>query len=433
MGTFKASAGKVDLAPPVGVWMSGFGARLDPSEGIHDPVMARAVLLDDSQTQLAIVSVDILGFSTEQVAIMRRRIASNCSIPSANILISTTHTHSGPATVPLLGVLGIVDEKWVATALDKVVDLVSSLPSQLKPAQIGYGSKVVPGLGYNRENRDQPHDEELGALAINANDGMPIATLVNYSLHPVILGPSNRHMSGDFAGELARHLDRGRGGTTLFLQGSCGDVDPDVFSQRGWGQGGFDDTIEMGEILSHAAADALEGALLTGEVKLGVKSNIIDIPMDPPPSADELAAIKAEFESSYQTSSADPADRGGKITWKAMIDWVNELSDAINTNTVPKTLPVEVFTASINEYRLVGVPFEPFSDIGLTIKRNLKPCKTMFIGYANGCYGYVTTTWAKNKGGYGPSSSYRWYRLLTPVGFGADELLIQESVRLAGS
>jgi hypothetical protein len=65
------------------------------------------------------------------------------------------------------------------------------------------------------------------------------------------------------------------------------------------------------------------------------------------------------------------------------------------------------------------------------VKRNLLPLKVIVAGYANGLYGYCPTGWAKDQGGYGPDGSARWFpRLLTPVGYGADELIVKESTVL---
>jgi hypothetical protein len=98
---------------------------------------------------------------------------------------------------------------------------------------------------------------------------------------------------------------------------------------------------------------------------------------------------------------------------------------------------VEVYVARINELRMVGLPFETYTDIGLGIKQGVKSklgrdVPVMFVGYANGLYGYCPTTWAKEQGGYGADVSCRWFEaLLTPIGRGADDVLIGEGASLA--
>ena len=428
---FKASAAQVDLNPPVGSWMTGFGARIVPTTGLHDPIMARALLLDDGKSKLAIVVCDLIGFTPAAVADIRQRIAKKSSIPAVNILVSCTHTHSGPASMPFRGVMGNIDADWLTEAEHKIVDLVEGLPATLQPAQIALGATAVNRIGYNRQDSSRIIDEELTVLAIESAEGAPIATLVNYGAHPVVLGPNNLLFSADYPGEAARCLSEARGGMGLFLQGACGDVDPVVYQERGWGSGTFDDTRQMGERLCTAAVEALKGAPRTAEVNLSVSSKMLEIPLDAPPTPDALAQQAAGYESDRQKAVAAGDVMQERIAM-AMLDWAQELGQAIDSGTVQQTLPSELFVAGINDLRIIGMPFETYTDIGMAIKHNLQPFKTMFAGYANGLYGYCPTAWAKMQGGYGPEGSYRWFpRLLTAVGFGADELIIREATLLA--
>ena len=427
---FKASAAQADLNPPVGSWMTGFGARISPTTGVHDPIMARAILLDDGKTKLAIVVCDLIGFTSAAVADLRHRIAKKSSIPAVNILISCTHTHSGPATMPLRGVMGYVDAEWLAEAQHKIVDLIAALSAGLVPAQFAYASTRVDGVGYNRQDQTRAIDQELTAVAIDDASGAAIATLVNYGTHPVVLGPSNLLFSADYPGEVAHCVSEMRGGIGLYLQGTCGDVDPVVYRDRGWGTGTFDDTRAIGECLAQAAMTALKDAPRTSEVTLRVTSKILEVPLDAPPSPEALAQLVAGFEADQQKAVAEGDVMQEKIAL-AMLEWADELEQAISSGTLQQALPSECFVAAINDLRIVGLPFETYTDIGLAVKRNLLPLKVIVAGYANGLYGYCPTGWAKDQGGYGPDSSARWFpRLLTPVGYGADELIVKESTVL---
>ena len=432
MGKLRAAAGEVDLKPPIGGWMTGFAARIKPSTATHDPLMAHAVLLDDGKTRLAIVSCDLIGFTPAAVAEMRQNIAARSNIPAANILICCTHTHSGPASMPLRGALGHVDSDWLGQAQGKIVDLVVGLPSALAPARLGYDSTRVPGIGYNRQDQSHPIDEELGALAIDGADGSTIATLINYATHAVVLGPSNLAYSGDFPGVAARRIQALRGGIGLYLQGACGDVDPLVYRERGWGSGTFEDTRQIGQRLAGVADRLLGGAPRSEDVHLRVGHKIIQIPLDPPPSPEALATLIVGFEADREKALAEPANPMEEQIALAMLGWAGELGRAIAAGVVPQTVPAELFVAGINDLRLVGAPFEAYSDIGLGIKAGLEPLPAFFLGYANGLIGYCPTHWAKDQGGYGADSAARWFAgLLTAIGYGADELIIREGVALA--
>ena len=430
MGELHASAGEVDLLPPVGGWMTGYAVCVAPTAGIHDALMARALLLDDGHTRLAMISCDLLGFAPAAVLAMRQRIARRCAIPAGNILIACTHTHSGPASMPLRGVLGHVDNAWLAEAQNKIVDLVAGLPERLTPARFAHGTTNVPGVGFNRQDAAHAVDQELRALAFETSEGKAIATVANYATHAVVLGPDNLEYSGDFPGATARHLQRLRGGTGLYLQGACGDVDPAVNRDRGWGLGTFADCEEIGERLANAAGAALARASWTDEVTLGVTRKTLNIPLDPPPSAEALAQMVAGYEADRLRATEAPTDPIQEQIAVAMLQWAGELQGAMREGTVPRTLPAELFLAELDDLRLVAVPFETYTDIGVGIKRVLAPRPAFLAGYANGLYGYCPSRWAKEQGGYGPDSSARWFSaLLTPIGYGADELIVHEGAR----
>ncbi|MDO8588236.1 MAG: hypothetical protein Q7T82_14505 [Armatimonadota bacterium] len=431
MGALKASAGVVDLAPRAGMWGSGFALRVRPMIGTRDPITARTLLLDDGVTRLAVVSCDLLGFAPAAVADMRRRIAENSQIPGGNVLICCTHTHSGPTSMPMRGPLGHIDSAWLSEAQSRIVDMVSSLPGQLQPATFAYGSAMVRGIGHNRQDASHPIDEELVAVAVDSASGGPIATLLNYATHAVTLGPSNLQFSGDFPGAAARRLSDLRGGTGIYIQGACGDVDPVVYRDRGWGAGTFEDAERMGADLASAALNALEGKSGTADVDLRVSSEIVDAPLDPPPPPEELERIVSDLESERARCAAE-GNAAMQTVIAAELSWATELSKAMAAGDVPESVPAEVFAAGINDLRLVGLPFETYSAIGLAIKHGLKPRKTIFAGYANGLYGYCPTRIAKDQGGYGPYNSCRWFPRLTPVGYGADDLLVEKAVALAG-
>jgi len=157
---------------------------------------------------------------------------------------------------------------------------------------------------------------------------------------------------------------------------------------------------------------------------------MLEIPLDASPTPEALSALTAGFEADRQ-QALDVSDSMNEQVALAMLEWAHELEQAVDAGTLQRVLPSELFVAAINDVRFVGVPFEVYSEIGMQVKRNLQPLHVFFGGYANGLYGYCPTAWAKDQGGYGPATSYRWFpRMLTAVGYGADELIIKESSAL---
>ncbi len=432
MGKLKASAGEVDLKPPMGGYMSGFAARIEPAIGIHDPIMARAIVLDAGGSPLAIVSCDLIGFAPETVADIRRRIAEKSELPPEGVFICCTHTHSGPTSMKLRGVLGYIDELWLQECQTKIVDLVAGLTSKLQPARVGWGSTTLAGIGYNRQDASRRIDEELIAISVEDESGSVIATLLNYAMHAVVLGPSNLMYSGDFPGAAVRTVQRLRGGIGLYLQGACGDINPIVERNDVGEIGTFDDCERIGKKLAHAAVSALRDAPRTSDVQLAVARKNIDVPLDIPPTLEEVDSMIVRFQKDQENArAACPVDRVAELIALAFEDWAKELREKIVSSTVPRSICAEVYAAAINNLRVIGLPFETYTDIGMDIKDGLRPLKSVFVGYANGLWGYCPTGWAKDQGGYGAYDSARWFSgLVTPIGYGADKLLIGEAVRL---
>jgi neutral ceramidase len=248
MAGMKACARQVDLEPPASGWMSGFAARTSPSAGTHDPLMATALLLDDGERRFAIVSCDLVGFTAATAAQVRDGIeaATGGFVPAPHVLIVCTHTHSGPASLAFRGVMGYVDHRWMRDARRRIVDLVAGLCRDLGAAHVAHAAATVEGIGFNRQDGSRPIDEQLDVIAVEHESGAGIATLAGYATHAVVLGHRNLLYSADYPGELSRGLAAARGGVGMFLPGACGDADPVVNRDRGWGTGTFEDAREIG-------------------------------------------------------------------------------------------------------------------------------------------------------------------------------------------
>ena len=429
MGKLRAAAGQVDLRAPVGCHLTGFAGRPGPSTSMHDPVFARALLLDDGETKLLVVSCDLLGLAPETVAELRLRIQARAAIPHGNIMICCTHTHSGPASAPCRGNLGYLDYKWLEEAKARIVKLTETLPGELQDATLSVGTTLVREIGHNRQDSSHPFDEELMAVSVDASDGN-IATMVNYSAHAVVMGGGNLAISGDFPAAVSSHLQRMTGGIGLYLQGACGDVNPHAYLRDG--PTTFDDVDLIGRRLAEAAAEALKDAEKTSDVRLAVARKYIDIPIDPSPTLDEVLQTVAQAEEERRAAGDDPAN--GPAGAESMEQMAGQRLIAIEAGTFSDTIRTELFAAAINDLRIVAAPFETYSAVGLEIKKALAPHKSFFVGYANGLFGYLHTDEAKRQGGYGPAGSYQWFSpLLTAVGYGAAEILTRESIELAKS
>ena len=140
-----------DITPPIGSPLNGFIARLTPSTGIDAPLAARALWLEDRQTQCLIVAVDVLGLSTAVADRVVQGLAMRLDVPESRIVLASTHTHSGPMSCRLRG-LGPADEAYLAVLESRIYEAAGAAADE---QAAGPG---VLGRGAGRDRSQSPTD-----------------------------------------------------------------------------------------------------------------------------------------------------------------------------------------------------------------------------------------------------------------------------------
>ncbi|MCX7002896.1 MAG: neutral/alkaline non-lysosomal ceramidase N-terminal domain-containing protein [bacterium] len=425
--TLRAAAARVELMPHAGQWMTGYAGRLTPALGVHDALCARALLLDDGATRILLVVCELIGLHATLVTAARAELAALLGATPARVVIACTHTHSGPSCYPFRGIMGHVDDAWNAAAMQSIIQMVAPMPAHLEPVTLRQGATRVAGIGFNRQDVSRAVDDELRVLALENAQQQRVATVVNYAVHAVVLGPRNLLFSGDVPGACMRAVEQHAGGVCLYVQGACGDIDPELNRSKGWGKGDFDDVAQVGALLAAAGTSALAQAPVMASTRLAAASTMFDVALDPPPTTAELAALRQQFENERDTG----ADQVDQVCALAMLAWAAALQAALDHPAVPRTLTVELTALALGELRIFAAPFELYNDIGRAIKTARQPQPVMIAGYANGYYGYFPTAWAKQQGGYGADGSCRWFPdMLTPVSAAAEPALLACAAQL---
>ena len=147
----KGGCAKVNITPPVGVWLSGYGSRDRPSDGIVDELYARALVLDDGHNTIAIVSADLLWVPLEITAQIRSRIKEKNGILGKNVLICATHTHFGPKIFAKTKIGpkvpdNTVDKSYVQTLIKKMADSVFLAYKNMQEVRIGTAKGEIPEI-----------------------------------------------------------------------------------------------------------------------------------------------------------------------------------------------------------------------------------------------------------------------------------------------
>ncbi|MGE0867313.1 MAG: neutral/alkaline non-lysosomal ceramidase N-terminal domain-containing protein [Kofleriaceae bacterium] len=405
-----AGFSKVCISPPVGTAMAGYAARQGGSEGTHDDIFVRSLVLEADGKAMALVSVDVLALSAELIAELRQRIERRTSIPRTNILIAATHTHAAPVTITTFC---NPDEPLDPATMDQLTSAVEQACarawSERFPARVGVGAGRVTDISNNRRTPDRrPVDEAVGLIRIDDQAGRTRAVVVHYACHPTVLGPDNRRISGDFPAFAIERIEHALGPDTMamYLNGTQGNLSvghASELSAIGIITPGrtFERARELGFKLGDAALAALPAIDARSSIALDVVTWPCPLPLKTYPSPAHTATALADAETALSRAPTDEVARKKSERLYASIDHFYAREAARFQDGV---FPVELVGLRIGDAVFVGVPAEVFVELGLQIKQRARH-PVFIVGLANGYIGYLPTAESYAAGGYEVVSS----------------------------
>lgn len=415
----RAGAARVCITPPVGIELSGYLLRDQPSTGIHDDLYARALVLEEGDTRLCLVACDLIGLQEESVAQVRALAAASAAVDPANILVACTHTHGGPATL-FLRHCGTQEAVFQEVLLRQIAGAVKIACDSLQPARLSFGSAECHLAQCRRAGRQpdgHPYDPEVLVLRVDDANGQPIAGVANYACHAVVLGYENRQVTADFPGVVAARMEHDTGAPFLFLQGACGDLNPRV-------RGNFADRERAGNWLAGAVLSAFHAAApLAAPPTLAIAAETVVLPWDEIPRA-EVEAVGEQ----YRRELSSPDDPTRRVA-AAFVAWSEATLAALESDTIPPHGRAEAQLIRVGDVYIAGAPGELFMALGREIKEGLAPGRTLVAAYANGEVGYLFTRQAATEGGYEAGTAYRYYGYY-PVAPDAGERVVAAVLRL---
>ena len=387
--------GRTVIPPPLGIELCGYGPyRERKGEEIVQDLHCTALALSDGEATYVWISNDLIWVDRSILDVMFRLVRARYGLDSSRVVVTNTHTHSGPATMRTVA-WGEWDEAYTQTLPDLFAEAVGQAVGNLSPGRIGFGRAEIPELSVNRVEEDGPVDEEALLIRIDDMDGKMRAAAINFSAHPVTLGASTC-VCGDYVGDGIAKIEQALDGEAniLFFQGSCGNL-----NCRGFGDG-METMQANGTLLKDCVLPALERIETSPEVTLAGDKYEMPLPMQAP----ERAPIEQEL-ADYEQQIADfdgDQNTGEYITLRYERDWRKvrlELLDGPH----PQRLEFQVAYLRINDAVLVAHPLELFLEFGNTIKAASPYPHTFLIGYANEAVGYLARPQDFSQEGFG------WY------------------------
>lgn len=231
--TLKAGFAQVDISEAPNLPMGGYGTfflkepRLNTA-GVHDPLLASAVVLESAQGQLAaLVSVDAVGLSGVQVARIEGSLKKQLD-PQLHLIIASTHTHHSPDTLGLWGSLPRSGRN--AAYMQRLEAAVSEAVTQAYFERVA--ARVFRKTGRHRNSSSaaalaQDRSDEFTTLLLRTqDDNRLLGTLTQWSAHPTVLGMENKALSADFVGAFRAVLHNDTPVPHLYFNGAIGKVYP---------------------------------------------------------------------------------------------------------------------------------------------------------------------------------------------------------------
>ena len=419
MSTLHAGAARVVITPPIGVPLSGYFAaegRKETAVDIHDDLFARALVLNDGEQTVAVVTTDLIGLGDEELAAVREVVQRDAGIAPEHLILACTHTHSGPIVHPFPHsdlVPGKADEHYFRLLPRLIGSAVAMAVRRQRPARVGAGSGTcsininrreklpdgtMRGLPFLGRNPDGITDREVGILRVDdAESGKPLAVLLSYACHPVVLGP-NLEISADYVGYAVNFIEHTLGNETvaLFANGAQGDMNSIVHP------GTYADAERLGITLGSEVIEVSSGIETLRNVRIKTATKHTELPLNPastPESQREYIRF-LEQECQRYTSEGD-----GRRAWD--IEMRLAVAGYRLYNREQMTLPY--MAAEVTAFGLIGdgvsvglvsEPAELFCEYGMRARKQSPFTTTLILGLANGFIGYVPTPNVYAEGGY---------------------------------
>ena len=410
-GDFRAAASQVEITPKNGTPLAGY-YHARAVAGMLDPLHAKTIVMEQDGVHAALVVLDVAYTTQALVDAARAAVQKQCGIEGDHVMISATHTHTGP-TLPRLNLMDKLTKAdsppgvaYMQSLSDLIAKSVNDAKAKLAPVTPSFTIADGKGISFNRRVLKEgsteaiwqpktidtatmrpagPVDPDIGILVFNTTgtEPKPVASLLNFAMHPTSVG-SGPKVSADFPGVFTKLINERHGPDmiSVFTNGCCGNINPnDYFT------GTRRNHLQIGALL----ADATDAAW----------PNLKPLKTFAPRIASTRVTLKrrsyteAEIDKAKDIATRMVTKNLGTVTMAEAVC----ILETIGKQNEPLSVEVQAIAFS-DEAAIVALPGEIFVELGLDLKKRSPFKHTMIAELANGSIGYIPDSRAYPQGNY---------------------------------
>jgi len=406
-----AGAAVVDISPLDRQFLFGYPHVERYCTGVHDPLLGSALYLSDGETDVLLIANDVALLSRQTAERVRRQIEQRTGVSAEHILLSATHTHSGPITVDMLSneadpVVPPADPGYVAGLEQGMVAAAEAARQAARPAEIARVVADGSCVGTNRHDPGGPADPEVPVFLVrDPGSHAYLAAMLVCSMHPTVLHEDSTLVSADFPGMTRQYLQEqvlGDAAAVLHHTGPAGNQSPRHVTRGNT----FDEARRLGHLLGSAIRRAMVDVDFRDTLVLRCRRASVDLPLRRFPG---VGAAQARLETAARR--LDELRRLGappKEVRTAECDWFGAEEELALARAAAEgrvepihatVSPAEVMLVELGPWKLVAWPGEVYVEFGLEVKA--RSPDTYVISLAGGeTQGYLVTEEAVRNGWY---------------------------------
>jgi len=412
----RAGVSRVNITPPVPVWLAGYAARTQQAQTVSADLYAKALAIEDgSGGRIVMVTTDLIGLPREVSDKVAEGVRKRFGLKRSELLLNSSHTHTGPVVWPILNVmldLTPAEQKplrdYAERLSEQLVNVAGEALRNIAPVQISFGEGEAD-FAINRRAAKlaqlnpgkqiiAPIDHSVPVLRVQRKDGSLLAILFGYACHNTTMTAEFNEVGADYAGFAQAAIERAHpGATALFLMLCGGDQNPDPRSKREY-------ALKYGNDLAQSVDRVIGGRMqpVSGPIRSAYKE--IDLPFAP------------NSREQFVTESTNP-DVFRQRRARFMLERYDR-GQPIQSVQYP------VQAIRFDKLTVVALGGEVVVDFALRLKREFPNTPLIVAGYSNVVMSYIPSERVLNEGGYEGEEAMIYYGLPGKYAPGVEDRIV---------